>query len=1131
MNLFKKVIATIAMTTLVAATTVTGVSASSTASVDAANKLAAEGVIVSHTNDTSKYELGNLVKRDEVAAVAFSVAKLTKKTKCDNEYSDVTATTPNNWACYVVEALRDNGYLAKNAKFRPEANISKAEALGMMVSAAYGDAYKYDATKGTSWQEQLVDFAVSNGILNSAFTDYNTPATRGLVFQWTVNAMDSATSTDDLGLGDLLNLGDDTNTTTGTTTDTTSTDTTANTAATTNELQVSTSPLSLTDGSQIPNKWIVRFAKVDFTAGNEDATIRNVKISKLTLASIPTGTRIWFEKDGLRLSGKAAFSSDNTAVISFAPAFVVKAGETETLDLYVQLDTVAGNDFQLKGEVTDASVPVASSFTTPLLQTASYTVASATFKSGGTNLTYTDLSSPVELGKFTVHNAYTGSETRDLAFKSITLRQDGNADLSNLGEVYLERNGKKVSESVSTDAKNITFTVNDTIKDSATATYYVKWLVDNVDNNDGDTYQFEIRKDTDVNIDEATSGFRSTINENDAGTIKVLNNLKLALYTANGSDLTFARDTSINLSQNVAKGTDDVTLLKGTISSKVPVTLEDLNLPFTIGGVSASGANKIFNNVYIKIGSTVMNWAPQTTDTEAKFSGIATLAAGQNDVRIYADIRDTAPSVTFKFNDLKLSDFVTPEYVSNQNTVTSSVGSISAISTVIDTTNVSINKVDGLGNTTVAQGSNDVELNSIALKVTQGNNVSVSNPAYTVTYSGAAQNNVFLTLYVNGNAVQTKTLDVASGNDITFENVNGVITDQPMILTVKADLSDAFANGTLKVQFHTADLSDVLTSGTVANGWITINSPAPSAVFTVAQAQGTLSDSDQNPLSQVLLAGSTDNKILAFRVRASNDNVKLRDLVFTGSNLNDLNNFKVITDGGNVVVDQATTATSTGVTFKNINTDDVISQDSTKVYYLVADVNLNTDATNVVVNLALTGSKIMSSNGNEIAMTGSDITWNANIVSQNMAVVAQDTNTNKDLANSALRFSVTATGNNEVVLTGAYIKANISGYTGDITEVKVYKDSVADTNLAATGTLNNNGTSYSGSVIFSDYKNVTAWTTVHYIVTFPNAVVDSTSNSHDWTVNLTNATVNLGKTTTGAVNYTNMGTLPLTETK
>jgi len=118
MNLFKKVIATIALTTLVATATVSSVSAYTNDSEAAAATLAAKGVIVDHSDNVAAYELGNLVKRQEVAAVAFAVAGLTKKTTCDNEYTDVTATTPNTWACYVVEALRDNGYLAKNAKFR-----------------------------------------------------------------------------------------------------------------------------------------------------------------------------------------------------------------------------------------------------------------------------------------------------------------------------------------------------------------------------------------------------------------------------------------------------------------------------------------------------------------------------------------------------------------------------------------------------------------------------------------------------------------------------------------------------------------------------------------------------------------------------------------------------------------------------------------------------------------------------------------------------------------------------------------------------------------------------------------------------------------------------------------------------
>jgi hypothetical protein len=45
----------------------------------------------------------------------------------------------------------------------------------------------------------------------------------------------------------------------------------------------------------------------------------------LGLAAVPTSTRIWFEKDGRRLSGRAAFTSERNAIASFAPAYVVKA--------------------------------------------------------------------------------------------------------------------------------------------------------------------------------------------------------------------------------------------------------------------------------------------------------------------------------------------------------------------------------------------------------------------------------------------------------------------------------------------------------------------------------------------------------------------------------------------------------------------------------------------------------------------------------------------------------------------------------------------------------------------------------------------------------------------------------------
>ena len=86
----------------------------------------------------------------------------------------------------VSEAIAD--LIASNATFRPEANITKAEWLGMLVKAACGDDYSYNASQAWTWQEQVVAYASTQAI-TSSFTDYDTNATRGWVFEVWANAM------------------------------------------------------------------------------------------------------------------------------------------------------------------------------------------------------------------------------------------------------------------------------------------------------------------------------------------------------------------------------------------------------------------------------------------------------------------------------------------------------------------------------------------------------------------------------------------------------------------------------------------------------------------------------------------------------------------------------------------------------------------------------------------------------------------------------------------------------------------------------------------------------------------------------------------------------------------------------
>ena len=181
--MFKKIYSTVALITV--STTISFASYSavidySKSNLDAANSLAEQWIINDHKNDTQNYNLIDNVLRQEIAAVARWVAKLDKKSKCDNIFSDLSDTNPNTWACRNVEVLVDNDLISRNDTFRPEDKITKSEAIAMLIKAI-GFDYNYDNNNSNNWQKQVVDYAADKWVISN-FSDYNTDATRGWVF-------------------------------------------------------------------------------------------------------------------------------------------------------------------------------------------------------------------------------------------------------------------------------------------------------------------------------------------------------------------------------------------------------------------------------------------------------------------------------------------------------------------------------------------------------------------------------------------------------------------------------------------------------------------------------------------------------------------------------------------------------------------------------------------------------------------------------------------------------------------------------------------------------------------------------------------------------------------------------------
>jgi hypothetical protein len=247
-------------------------------------------------------------------------------------------------------------------------------------------------------------------------------------------------------------------------------------------------------------------------------------------------------------------------------------------------------------------------------------------------------------------------------------------------------------------------------------------------------------------------------------------------------------------------------------------------------------------------------------------------------------------------------------------------------------------------------------------------------------------------------------------------------------------------------------------------------------------------------------------------------------MAFTATGLNNVSNVR-LTDSSMNVLGVATSVTNTGVKFTNLDTvaGSKILKDKSSVFYVIADVNTNTDALGLNLTTDITGSVLKGSNGGVVSFTGSDVASNNSDIAQNTAKIAQVTPTNKDIATDAMEFSITAAGKNSVTLSGATFSNTVSGYTGSM-QVAIFKKS--DNTQVATGIAG-----VSGAVTFtSGLITVDAGTTTTYVVKVVGATVDSSAQSTGWTVSLTHLT--LGTSGLDLANYpSNTDTLPLTSSK
>ena len=253
--------------------------------------------------------------------------------------------------------------------------------------------------------------------------------------------------------------------------------------------------------------------------------------------------------------------------------------------------------------VDSSAVSYNANIVTPTLRTTTYTVGMAEFTALNTTSTQTVRAGEVdtELGQFRLFN--TSADSKSVKVKSITFRQNGSADLVNVPNIAIYRDGQKVSTAAVINGREVTFPINITLTDSQSSIFYIKGTVDYVDIAN-ETYKFTLRNVEDFNAAETTTNFRISLKGANNTTFA---STDLGTYAALGSDVMLTRDVSVTTNVQVSPGSNDVLLMKGTIKANQAINLENLALRITPTGATLKDMVTTFK---VRIGGSISTWSP-----------------------------------------------------------------------------------------------------------------------------------------------------------------------------------------------------------------------------------------------------------------------------------------------------------------------------------------------------------------------------------------------------------------------------------------------------------------------------------------------------------------------------------------
>lgn len=922
MNLFKRTTATVALVALVSSVFATGASAYSVAELNAAAALAAKGYINTQT-DASGYNLDATITRAEIAKVAANVAMLEANSSCEGKFADVSATNPNDWVCGYVEALLANGLISANANYNPNANLTKAEAVKLMLTVA-GEEVSY----GDDWQADFVSYAVENGFVSN-FSDYNTAATRGFVFSVAAAATtDEEEEADDIlsELDKLINGGDDNE-------GNEEEEEEETTVVTGNgELEVTLSA-DTPRGVDLPkNASGIPVLAFDVAAGDEDVKVTGLSFIRAGFGDAAIDEIAAYSSNG-RISKTDDFNSDDESDLTVTD-FVVRAGSTETITILANTDSSSTGEFEIElVSVEGANSVELSNIVSETFDVNDVLPTELIVSDEGVNANINSGEQGADLVEFKIKNDGTTATSADVITEvtSITLREIGSVDQEDvLSNIELSIDGEVIATVDSMEGKYLTFNFDAIeIDENKSETFKVT-----ADINGGASDKVQFKIDDFMDIQATASKYNAvkvTIDDETFGEVAI-DAGELTIYSIDAE------------SDEIRADKDDVVIgeLKIVNTSGKSLELQDfgVNLELTTTGSTTDTLGEVFDSVEIVLNNSSEDLDASNDNNASTLYSADDLGFSIPEGATYIIIRgdtqkDIDAGVTVRMTLDADADIVIEETEDDEQVTDITPSSLDWDEVEFVDSTVTVSNVP-LADVSVVKGTSDIVALQFDIEAGSASEVTLDKVLTTVTASGsAASNNEITAVALYKTSVSdSNLLDQVSGSKLS---AGGVATFDGFEVGIDADATETFivvisladndeiagmeivvSMDPTKLELQDSDNDEIQATGGVLSDKVITVTNGGELTFDYDASN------DDNEENKTILAGESET-VVSLDIEATNEEIDVETIKLTVSD-----NLKTSVSTASLYLDGTLVATAANSDISDEATSVITFEDMTK---------------------------------------------------------------------------------------------------------------------------------------------------------------------------------------------------------